>query len=391
MNRFNAMLAVVITVATQAISKARDIGKGYRTYAAYGFSILSALATLSGFLPDETGKTLTMLFIGLGGYFHRLATLDPALVDALVNQLKDPNSGNRTEPTGPMFPTFAPLFLFALITFATAATVSAGDVRSITQETASNVIHNDNPQTGATRDELVSPHDRSPRGNADACNSINRPDPARRTVDSVVPGIRTRGGILQPAVQASPNMDRGTNPSDHERDSLGSNFAARSRSSQCRNRVASRNQTRVSNSGTDWNRCGPNGCPTLPANPSQSRSDDRSSDRPVHEKQVALELLAEANAYRATQTKQPLALDPAMSTAAQAHAQWMANNHTFAHSGLKYSETIQYQYGPKPTAKSTVSNWISSTPHRAILLSGSKAGFGQTSSNGYWYSVGVFK
>lgn len=389
MNRFDAILAVVITVATQAISKAKDIGKGYRTYAAYGFSILSALATLSGFLPSESGKTLTMLFIALGGYFHRLATLDPALVEALVNQLKAPD-GNRTEPSGSKLPMFAPLFLFALITFATAATVSAGDVRSITQETASNVDRN-NPQTGATGDELVSPHNRSPRSDVDASNSINRTDPTGRTVDSVVSGIRTSGRVLLAEIPTSSNMDRGSLPSIYQRDSLGSPISSRSRVAQCRNRVAPRNQTSSPNISTDRNWCGPNGCPTVPANPSQGGSDNRSSPQPVHEKQVALELLAEANAYRATQAKQPLTLDPAMSTAAQAHAQWMADNHSFAHSGLPYWETIEYQYGPKPTAKSTVSIWISSTPHRAILLSGSKAGFGQASSNGYWYSVGVFK
>ncbi len=102
-----------------------------------------------------------------------------------------------------------------------------------------------------------------------------------------------------------------------------------------------------------------------------------------------VKLVELTNSQRASQGVGPVILDEEMCLAAQRHAQWMADQGGFQHSGLPYMEII-HQSVTSP--ESAVNGWVYSPPHHGIMLSGSRVGFGYAvSAGGYPYWVGVFR
>lgn len=121
------------------------------------------------------------------------------------------------------------------------------------------------------------------------------------------------------------------------------------------------------------------------------------------------ELLRLTNAQRAQQGVSALCLSPQLGQAAQAHAEDMARQNYFSHSGLNGSNVAQrvqatgYQYGwigenisaGRATAAETLDGWMQSSGHRANILKGDykEVGFGyaQNASSDYkHYWVQVF-
>ena len=94
------------------------------------------------------------------------------------------------------------------------------------------------------------------------------------------------------------------------------------------------------------------------------------------------------NQERARYGLPPFRIDGEMCLIAQRHADWMASTGNYVHSGVGYSEIIHS--GPQ-TARDAVNGWIYSPGHHAIMLSGSTAGHGFATRNGYTYWVTIVR
>ena len=94
------------------------------------------------------------------------------------------------------------------------------------------------------------------------------------------------------------------------------------------------------------------------------------------------------NQERARYQLPPFRIDGEMCLKAQRHAEWMASTGNYVHSGMGYPEIIHA--GPL-TARDAVTGWIYSPAHHAIMLSGSTAGHGFATRNGYTYWVTIVR
>ena len=100
---------------------------------------------------------------------------------------------------------------------------------------------------------------------------------------------------------------------------------------------------------------------------------------------VIRRMLVATNRQRQLNTLSPLKLDLKLSLAAQKHAVWMSH-WGFQHSSYIWDECIHS--GPK-TPEACVQDWMWSPPHRSILMSGRRVGFGHWRRDGYTWWVAL--
>ncbi len=96
-------------------------------------------------------------------------------------------------------------------------------------------------------------------------------------------------------------------------------------------------------------------------------------------------MMSYVNAARKARGIGPLKHDKKLQYWAQKHAVWMSKN-GYRHSNYPWSECIHHR---KCTAKICVRDWINSHPHCAILMSGTKVGFGSVDRSWWVAEISV--
>jgi uncharacterized protein YkwD len=103
--------------------------------------------------------------------------------------------------------------------------------------------------------------------------------------------------------------------------------------------------------------------------------------------QVIQDMLKQVNYERSRYRLAPLTLDLKLSLVAQRHAQWMGKTGSYTHSRYGIPECLHH--GPK-SVRNCVNGWFWSSPHRRILLSGRKVGYGyDRTAYGTWWVAEV--
>jgi len=125
--------------------------------------------------------------------------------------------------------------------------------------------------------------------------------------------------------------------------------------------------------------------------------------RPFHHRPVFLNMLRRSNEIRRRVGLFPHRLHPALTAAAQDHANYMARTGQFSHyinGGPQYrankygfrAGVLENIAAGSATVEGTFNQWVGSPPHYASIVSGTtEAGFGYAvGANGYAYWVSVY-